>query len=248
MKQQITLQTICLLAAIALLSLGFQSRPRAAGGSFYKELNKYCVSLPSEFGLISQERKTELQEIADYVVERHMKKQSCKLLFICTSNSRRSHLAQIWAQSASIFYGVDSVLTYSGGTEATRVHPNTVAALKRCGFVVETSQAGDNPNYFVYAGDKVPLGVIYSKKYQAPINPKSAFLAAMVCSEADKSCPSVDGADVRVSLAYDDPKYYDGTPSQDLKYDERCRQIARELFFMMDQVKQKVILGLERQR
>jgi hypothetical protein len=35
----------------------------------------------------------------------------------------------------------------------------------------------------------------------------------MVCSEADKSCPSVDGAELRVGMPYDDPKYFDGTPS-----------------------------------
>ena len=148
----------------------------------------------------------------------------------------------------AIYYGLDSVGTFSGGTEASRVHINTVAALKRCGFSVETSQAGENPNYFVYAGDKISLGVIYSKKYTNTINPKNNFLAAMVCSEADKSCPSVDGADIRVALPYEDPKYYDNTPSQDLKYDERCRQIAREMFFVMDYVKQKLILKLESKR
>ena len=67
----------------------------------------------------------------------------------------------------------------------------------------------------------------------------------MVCSEADKSCPSVDGAELRIPLAYDDPKYYDNTPSQEQKYDERCQQIAREMFFMMDYVKQKLVLKAE---
>lgn len=154
-------------------------------------------------------------------------------------------MAQIWAQSASIYYGVDSVMTFSGGTEATRVHPNTIAVLRRCGYSVTTSQANDNPYYFVNAGDKVALGVIYSKKYNNSMNPKSNFLAAMVCSDADKSCPSVDGAELRIALPYEDPKYYDNTPSQDQKYDERCRQIAREMFFMMDYVKQKLILKIE---
>lgn len=222
--------------------------PNTNSVNFYKSLKKYCSKLPDEFNQISEERKKELLEIGNYIIEKQIKQRSCKLLFICTSNSRRSHMAQIWAQSASIYYGVDSVWTFSGGTEATKVHANTVAALRRCGFSVETSQSGDNPNYFVYAGDKAPLGVIYSKKYNNTINPKSNFLAAMVCSEADKSCPVVDGADIRVALPYEDPKYYDGTPSQDQKYDERCRQIAREMFFMMDYVKQKLILKLESKR
>jgi hypothetical protein len=46
-------------------------------------------------------------------------------------------------------------------------------------------------------------------------------------------------------MPYDDPKYFDGTPSQNQKYDERCREIAREMFFIMDHVKQKLILKME---
>jgi len=53
----------------------------------------------------------------------------------------------------------------------------------------------------------------WSKKYNDTANPKKDFCAVMVCSEADKSCPSVDGAELRVGMPYDDPKYFDGTPS-----------------------------------
>lgn len=246
MKLFFTFQKIAIIALIVVICAAFTKSYTSV--NFYKDLRKYTSALPNEFNQITEERKKELLEIGNYVIEKRLTQKSCKLLFICTSNSRRSHMAQIWAQTASIYYGVDSVLTFSGGTEATKVHPNTIAALKRCGFSVETSQVGENPNYFVYAGDKVPLGIIYSKKYTNHINPKSNFLAAMVCSEADKSCPSVDGAELRVALTYDDPKYYDNTPSQDQKYDERCRQIAREMLFMMDYVKQKLILKLESKR
>lgn len=204
--------------------------------------------MPNEFNQINEERKKELLEIANYVIEKQISQRSSRLLFICTSNSRRSHMAQIWAQSAAIYYGVDSVMTFSGGTEATRVHPNTIATLRRCGYSITTSQANDNPYYSVNAGNKVSLGFIYSKKYNNTMNPKNNFLAAMVCSDADKSCPVVDGADTRIALPYEDPKYYDNTPSQDQKYDERCREIAREMFFMMDYVKQKLILKVESNR
>lgn len=212
---------------------------------FYKTLQKYCETLPGEFDQISAERKKDLEEIGDFVIEKRVAKQSCKLLFICTSNLRRSHLAQVWAYSASVYYGIDSVLTFSGGTEATRVHPNAIAAMRRCGFNVTTTQGGDNPTYFVTAGTSLGQWAIFSKKYGHSFNPKSNFCAAMVCSEADKSCPNVEGAELRVGLAYDDPKYYDGTPSQDQKYDERCRQIAREMFYTMDYVKKKLILKVE---
>lgn len=86
---------------------------------------------------------------------------------------------------------------------------------------------------------------MYSKKYTDSQNPQSDFGAIMVCSDADKSCPLVEGADARFSLPYDDPRYYDNSPSQELKYDETVREIAREMFYLVDQVKNKMILVSE---
>jgi len=216
--------------------------------NLYKPLKKYVTSVASEFNVISEDRKKELIEIGNYIIEQRSQSKTCNLLFICTSNSRRSHMAQIWAQTAALYYGIDSVFTFSGGTEATKVHPNTISALRRAGFSVTTAQAGDNPTWFVSLGKNLGQWSIFSKKYNATVNPKKDFCAAMVCSEADKSCPVVEGADLRVALPYDDPKYYDNTPSQDLKYDERCRQIAREMLFVMDYVKQKMIVKSESKR
>jgi hypothetical protein len=140
-----------LFCAMCLSFISFKS----AKVEFYKKLKKYCHSLPGEFNQIPEERKKELIEVGDYIIEQQIAKKSCRLLFICTSNSRRSHMAQIWAQSATLYYGLDSIWTFSGGTEATRVHPNTVSALRRAGFNVGTTQAGDNPTYFVAAGNSL---------------------------------------------------------------------------------------------
>lgn len=244
MKTKYSLLKIGIGILSLVLCLSFVST-KTGSVKFYKGLKKYCSTLSAEFNQIPEERKKELVEIGNYVIDERLGNKTCKLLFICTSNSRRSHMAQVWAQSATFYYGLDSIWTFSGGTEATKVHTNTVAALKRAGFSIETNQTGNNPTYFVTAGNSLGQWGIFSKKYNNAVNPKTGFCAAMVCSEADRSCPHVEGADLRVSLAYDDPKYYDNTPSQDQKYDERCRQIAREMFFLMDYVKQKLILKVE---
>ena len=55
----------------------------------------------------------------------------------------------------------------------------------------------------------------------------------MTCSQADAGCPFIPGASTRISLPYDDPKEADGTPQEAERYDERLRQIGRELFFVM---------------
>ncbi len=151
-------------------------------------------------------------------------------------------MAQIWAKTAAMYFGIDSLWTFSGGTETTKVNINAINALKRCGFYITTNNIGDNPVWTVNTGKTSEGWMIFSKKYDHSSNPKSEFGAVMVCSEADKSCPVVDGADIRIAMPYDDPKYFDGTPSQDLKYDERCKQIARDMFFVMNYVKTKLVL------
>ena len=42
-----------------------------------------------------------------------------QLMFVCTHNSRRSHISQQRAQASAAYLNVDNVQTFSGGTEAT---------------------------------------------------------------------------------------------------------------------------------
>ena len=58
----------------------------------------------------------------------------------------------------------------------------------------------------------------------------------MSCSQADRNCPLVPGCAARIALPYDDPKDFDGTDREAAMYDERCRQIAREMLFVFSQV------------
>lgn len=224
------------VTAIAFLT-SFKDQPKV---KFYEKLETYCSTLSAEFDQIDQERKNSLREIGDYIFEKRSSGKTATLLFICTSNSRRSHFGQIWSQTAAAYYGLDSLLSFSGGTEATRVNKNAIAAFERCGFLVTSDKVGDNPVWMIKASGKMPGWATWSKKYNDASNPKQNFCAIMVCSEADKSCPAVDGAELRIGMPYEDPKIFDETPSQNQKYDERCRQIAREMFFAMDYAKKKL--------
>ena len=227
-----------LLTAITVFAI-----TASAQNKFTGTLKKYCTTLPNEFSQISEDRKSTLKEIGNYVLETRKNNKIAKLTIICTHNSRRSQMGQIWGQIAGFYYGVDSIIFFSGGTEATAFNERAINALKKTGIQIQKTTEGDkNPKYTVTAGNNYSPILMYSKKYSDRQNPQSDFGAIMVCSEADKSCPVVQGAESRFSLPYDDPKYYDGTPSETSKYDERCRQIARETFFMMDYVKGKLIL------
>lgn len=154
-----------------------------------------------------------------------------------THNSRRSHLAQIWAQAAALHYRVPGVEVYSGGTEATAFNPRAVAALRRAGFDIQASADGNgsNPRYLVRFGGRSEPLECFSKIYSQPPNPQADFCAVMTCSEADRNCPLVAGATVRIALPYDDPKAFDGNPQESAAYDERCRQIAREMLYVFSQ-------------
>jgi len=44
------------------------------------------------------------------------------------------------------------------------------------------------------------------------------------------------GVELRIGTTYDDPKVFDDTPLQDAKYDERCRQIAIETFYVFSKL------------
>lgn len=178
---------------------------------------------------ILEDRKLTLREIADYVTARLDAGKAANLIFICTHNSRRSHMSQIWAYAAALFYGIRDVQCYSGGTEATAFHPNAVRAMRKAGFEITQENKNSNPVYQVKYAETAPPLRIFSKKYDDAANPVKDFAAVMTCAQADQECPVVLGADFRATLPYEDPKLADGTPEEEATYDERCRQIAAEM-------------------
>ena len=63
------------------------------------------------------------------------------------------------------------------------------------------------------------------------------FASVMVCSEAEEGCPIVPGCDFRLSLPYDDPKVFDNSSLEEKKYDEKVREIGREMLFVLHEIK-----------
>ncbi len=208
-----------------------------ASSEFYPDLKQYLSNAARRFDVIPSERKEELAKVADYIRERLLKSEPAKLTFICTHNSRRSHLAQIWAQVAAEYYGLFGVETFSGGTEATAFNPRAVAAMQRCGLkIVANDPSADNPRYSVYHSDSAAPQVCFSKAYGDPPNPGKGFCAIMTCSQADDACPLVMGCDLRIPIRYEDPKVADDTEFEAQRYDERSAQICSEMLYMMSLV------------
>ncbi len=205
--------------------------------TMYPELSTYIESALSGVESIPKARKDELKKVALFVKTKKQSNEPANLTFICTHNSRRSHMSQIWAASAAAFYDIEEgINTYSGGTEATAFNPRAVAAMERAGFKID-NPGGENPAYKVTYAENGPVMECFSKKYDHSFNADKNFVAIMTCSEADQNCPFIPGASLRIPIPYVDPKESDGTDEEQAMYDERCKQIATEMLYLMSQVK-----------
>ncbi|MDN3493181.1 arsenate-mycothiol transferase ArsC [Winogradskyella bathintestinalis] len=202
--------------------------------TLYSEIEKIIKTLKPE--TISEERKTVLQPLIEFIQTKASNQQNVIISFICTHNSRRSHLSQVWAQTMAKYFNIKNVFSYSGGTEATALFPMVAETLKNSGFIVNTLSEGKNPIYSIkYADNDAPI-IGFSKNFGDDFNPKSNFAAIMTCSQADDACPFIPGAEQRIPITFDDPKAFDQTPQQAEKYNERSLQIATELFYIFSQI------------
>ena len=189
------------------------------------------------FNSISAERKIVLQPLVDFIQEKATNQQEIRLNLICTHNSRRSHLSQVWAQTAAAHYGIKNVFCYSGGTEATAMFPMAAKTLTKQGFQIKTIAEGNNPVYAIKYSENAHPIIGFSKTFDDDFNPQSEFAAILTCSSADQGCPFITGAEVRIPITFEDPKAFDNTPQQAEKYEERSLQIATEMFYVFSQIK-----------
>jgi arsenate reductase len=204
--------------------------------TLFSEIENVIKNLSIES--ITAERKEILQSLIDFIQTKVSNQHEIRLNMICTHNSRRSHLTQIWAQTASAYFNIKNVFCYSGGTEATAMFPMVAKTLEGQGFKIKIISEGNNPVYSVkYSQDEHPI-ICFSKKYDDDFNPEGHFAAIMTCSHADNGCPFISGAEKRIPITYEDPKAFDNTPQQAEKYEERSLQIATEMFYVFSQIKQ----------
>ena len=205
----------------------------------YSALNKTVDQLLQEFEGIPSERKQVLHQVADLIRNKLEAGQPVNLNFICTHNSRRSHMAQLWAQAAAHYYDLAGVHCFSGGTEATAFNALAILAMRDAGFAIVGISDGDNPRYEVRFAYEAPSIISFSKRYDDPANVRERFVAVMTCSHADENCPLITGADARIVVSYDDPKSADGSPSEATVYQDSVRRIGREVLYAFSRVDSK---------
>jgi arsenate reductase len=201
----------------------------------YPELENFIKSL--EIETFTADRKERLDKMIDLMLPALKAEESIHINFICTHNSRRSHLGQFWAQTAAAYAGFSKVFCYSGGTEATAIHPNILKVLEKVGFTKSQLSFEKNAIFSLkYHENAVPI-LAFSKVFDHPFNPSSQFIAAMTCSEAAENCPFVPGNIAKVMLNYEDPKIADGQANELEIYEARSKQIAAEMHYVFQTLK-----------
>lgn len=186
---------------------------------------------------VSDERKEVLQPLVDFIQNKLDQNEIINLNFICTHNSRRSHLSQIWAQTMAEYFGLKNVFCYSGGTETTAMFPKVAETLAKQGFEIQKLSENENPVYAVKYFENAHPVICFSKKYDDAFNPVSDFAAIMTCSNADQGCPFIAGAEKRITVKFEDPKISDGTPEMDETYFNRSFEIASEMYFVFSKIR-----------
>jgi arsenate reductase len=197
--------------------------------------------LSTQNDLISPAHFDGSERLFQAIVSQYIPAVELGVIVICTGNSRRSMLAATMGNIAAAYHGISELRFYSGGTNPSAFNPRTIRTLEEVGVVIEPTKenatmgdAGEaNPMYLLRWGNLPRMGVNrfeikeFSKIYSDPHNPNKAFIALLVCDEADGSCPNVPGASQRIAMPFQDPKSFDDSDLESVKYSERRDEIGR---------------------
>jgi arsenate reductase (thioredoxin) len=208
------------------------------------KVRAHAEYLTTTFDMIDEEHRDAAQRLANWIVSNFDSNSPLDVIVVCTGNSRRSILGSSMGNVAAAYYGLSNIRFHSGGTAPSAFNSRSITALKEVGFSIDATGAeatrGDpmtaNPVYRVSWGEDL-ASTEFSKHYSDKINPQLGFGALMVCTEADAGCPIVAGAAIRISMPYLDPKLYDDSSLEAIKYAERRDDIGRTMLSALGQAR-----------
>lgn len=198
-----------------------------------------CKTLRSEQHLISDDRKLLLKKLSSVIQKQIDSKGKSTLNVICTHNSRRSQLGELWLHVGALYYNL-AIQTCSGGSEATALNYRISNALHEIGFETTTITNGSNPKHVIHVEEEEDGKLYFSKVYNDAYNPQKDFIALIVCNNADQNCPIVFGADHRMFIPYVDPGHSDNKDSETETYLDKVKEIGREMLYVLSLIHSKV--------
>ena len=127
-----------------------------------------------------------------------------RVLFLCTSNSARSQMAEAFLRS----YAGEKYEAHSAGLEPKEIHPLTRKVMDETGIDISRQYSKALKDYM----GKVHFGYLIT-----------------VCNEADEKCPTTfPGMGQRLRWSFEDPVRFVGTEEEKLNKFRVIRDLIRQ--------------------
>lgn len=201
---------------------------------FNLELDKYCKITIKEFRTIPKERKAILNNMAEHLAKKKY------IVFTCKTNSRRTLLLQVWAQTSFYYYGVFGKYAFSIGDTVTGVYPGVIDVLRESGFYC-TNQKNVVPNrYVISISEEYPINMLSSKNEVGTIDTAKGVVVN-ICSDNEQ--PGITANTGPVNLPYQSPTLFEKTPQEKEKYRVINHQIALEMLYLAERTKAVIAIS-----
>jgi len=228
------------LSFIFFIGLEYPKECDTSFNKLYPILNEYVRDFPEEFRKISEERRFRLNEIVYFLEEQRQQGSPWQITFISTNESSVGHMAQAWSKAAAYYFGFNQYQAYSGGLNPDEISDNTIIALEKAGFIVYRSKVGAIKVYRIKYSYNLDPVIAFPKKLYHSKNPGDNFMAVILDGNADLNIKNVRGTYNRLFLEYEDPQGYEGSDLEDVKFNESCKQVAVEMFYVFSQLHKRL--------
>ncbi len=207
----------------------------------YPILNEYVRDFPESFRKIPEERRYRLNEIVYFLEEQKQGEAPLQVLFISTADNTIGQMARVWSEAAAYYFGFKNYEAYSGGMDPSKITEKTITTLEKAGFIAYRIDVEGLKVYRLkYSYNLKPVN-LFAKKIRHPSNPRHEFMAVFVDENAEINVQNVKGTYKRLFLSYEDPAGHDGTDMADETYQERCRQVAVEMFYVFSNLRKRLL-------
>jgi hypothetical protein len=196
---------------------------KAQENRFNVKLDKFCRSAIQSFKTISPERKRMLDNIARNLADKRY------VVFVCNTNSRRTQLLQVWAQTAFYYYGLYDKHAFSFGDTIIPVHPRVAWVLEQAGFYVNNLISVDPNGYMISSSTEFPQNVLSSKNDVGTID-TTIGLVVNICTAVEESESTIGKSGIH--LPYQSPIPAENTILEKDKYRHLNHQIAVEMLYL----------------
>lgn len=234
------------IAFIILIQLLGNHSYTIAQNKIEKKLEKYISGLHLRFNTIPASRKKVLKELGNAIVKKRIKHQPINILAIGKSNAARTQVMEAFIKATTAYYDLDSIYSYSGGIEVSKVNEQVITWLREAGFSIEKidkEKGHENPKYLISIGKKSPDYTLFSKRYDHPFNPPEDFISILVDENILKN-KSLPLKYKKHQLFYREIKSVEGKVKSQTDH-EGMHQIALDIAYLMDYVKKEIKLHRE---